>query len=67
MNATKPAVKGRDFLSIQFPVPPALIAHKVGRCCPGEAASAGTCWIHQAWKINSLLQHFVANNFPVSR
>lgn len=63
----KPAAKGRAFLRIQFPVSPALNAHKVGRCCPGEAASAGTCWIHQAWKINSLLQHFVANNFPGSQ
>lgn len=67
MIVIKPAVKGKAFLRIQFPVPPALNVHKVGRCCPGEAASAGTCWIHQAWKINSLLQHFVANNFPVSQ
>lgn len=63
----KPAVKGMAFLRIQFPVSSALNAHKVGRCCPGEVASAGTCWIHQAWKINSLLQHFVANNFPGSQ
>jgi len=67
MNAMMPAVKGRAFLRIKFPVSLALNAHKVSRCCPGESASAGTCWIHQARKINSLLQHFVANNFPVSQ